>query len=68
MQQVIMTTLTKDDLETVIIDCLKAFHRYNDLAPQVQAHEQRHAVNKPQRASRNHAQNDHSNNTQKQAA
>ena len=27
-----MTTLTKDDLETVIIDCLKAFHRYGDAA------------------------------------
>lgn len=31
-----MTTLTKDDLETVILDCLKAFHKYGD-APQTKA-------------------------------
>lgn len=35
MQQVRLIDFTKDDLETVIIDCLKAFHKYGD-APKPQ--------------------------------
>ena len=30
MEALLMTTLTKDELETLVIDCLKAFHKYSD--------------------------------------
>ena len=59
MEKTVFTNLSPADFQALIINAVNACLRN---------HEQRHTANKPQRASRNHAQNDHSNNTQKQAA
>ena len=60
MEKVIFTALTKQDLETLVIDCVLVCLNGN------QRKAQRHTATKPERASQTHAENLPISNTQKQ--
>jgi len=59
MEKTVFTNLSPADFQALIINAVNACLKH---------HDQRQAATKPQRASRNHAQNEPTSNTQKQAA